>query len=107
MNDMTRLNRMQESLFEVQGEVAAGQRIEFHIPLDLIGVSIGKGGQRIKDVTARTNVHNISINGKSGLVEISGPSPSSVQAARELMDVVQADVALSKDEAISMLKDNR
>ena len=50
MNDMARLNKMQENLFEVQGEVASGQRIEFYIPLELIGVSIGKGAARIKEV---------------------------------------------------------
>ena len=50
MNDMARLNKVRENLFEVQGEVASGQRIEFYIPLELIGVSIGKGGARIKEV---------------------------------------------------------
>ena len=60
-----------------------------------------------KQVTSNTNVHNISIDGKSGLVEISGPSPGSVQAAREEMDVKQEDVELSKDEAVAMLRDYR
>jgi polyribonucleotide nucleotidyltransferase len=104
---MERLSKMQESLFEVQGEVAAGQRIEFHIPTGLIGVSIGKGGQRIKDVTAETGVHNISLDGNSGLVKVSGPTPASVRAAKELMDIVQEDVELSTDEAVAMLRDHR
>ena len=58
-------------------------------------------------MTANTGVHNISIDGKSGLVEISGPSPASVQAAKEEMDVVQEDVELTKEEAVSMLRDYR
>lgn len=51
LQDMARLNKMQENLFEVQGEVASGQRIEFHIPIELIGVSIGREGSRIKEVS--------------------------------------------------------
>ena len=107
LNDQDRLNKMQSNLFEVQGEVAAGQRVEFYIPLTLIGPSIGKSGQRIKEVTAETGVNNISIDGKSGQVKISGPSPGSVQAARDMMDIREEQVELSKEEAIIMLTDRR
>mmetsp|Transcript_10848 Transcript_10848/g.20056 ORF Transcript_10848/g.20056 Transcript_10848/m.20056 type:complete len:636 (+) Transcript_10848:44-1951(+) len=105
LSDKDRLDKMQSDLFEVQGEVAAGQRVEFYIPLPLIGLSIGKGGQRIKDVTNETGVNNISIDGKSGQVKISGPSPASVQAAKEQMDVREEQVELTKEEAIAMLTD--
>ena len=38
---------------------------------------------------------------------MSGPTPGSVRAARELMNMVQEEVALSSEEARAMLRDHR
>lgn len=57
---------MQENLFEVQGEVASGQRIELFVPVDLIGLIIGKKGARIQEVEQESGVTEINIDGDSG-----------------------------------------
>jgi hypothetical protein len=61
-----RLHRVQTDLFSTQGEIAAGQMIEFMISPDLIGLAIGKKGSRIKQIEMDTNVSsiNVSDNGK-------------------------------------------
>ena len=107
MGDVNRLNKMQENLFEVQGEVAAGQRIEFHVPTSVVGYCIGKSGRRIKQVKELTGVHQISIDGDTGLVRIAGRDAASVQAARDQLNIVEVDVELTNTEAITMLKDQR
>lgn len=97
---------MQESLFEVQGAVASGQRIEFIVPRDLVGIIIGKKGARIQEIQKETGISDIHIDGETGQhhleigssrigkITISGPSPSSVQRARELVDIVEEKVPL-------------
>lgn len=103
---------MQENLFEVQGEVASGQRIEFTVPSELIGLIIGKKGSRIQEVEEETGVTDIHIDGetgrsqsfdlklpslihhRAGRVTIIGPSPMAVQKARELMDVAEENYNL-------------
>jgi transcription antitermination factor NusA-like protein len=58
--------QMQENLFEVQGEVASGQRIEFTVPIDLLGLIIGKKGSRIQEVEEETGVTDVHIDGETG-----------------------------------------
>ena len=48
--------------------MASGQRIEFNVPQDLIGLIIGKKGARIQEVQAETGVHDILIDGNTGMV---------------------------------------
>jgi hypothetical protein len=57
---------MQENLFEVQGAVASGLRIEILVPRDLLGIIIGKKGARIQEVQRETGVSDIHIDGDSG-----------------------------------------
>lgn len=64
---------MQESLFEVQGAVASGLRIEFPVPRDLIGIIIGKKGSRIQEVQRETGVNDIHIDGETGRINFSPP----------------------------------
>jgi hypothetical protein len=59
---------MQENLFEVQGAVASGLRIEFVVPRDLVGIIIGKKGSRIQDVQRETGVDDINIDGDTGIL---------------------------------------
>lgn len=93
-HDMQRLHQMQESLFEVQGAVASGLRIEFTVPRELIGIIIGKKGSRIQEVQRETGVSDIHIDGDTGTITITGPSPNIVQRARELVDLVEEKVPL-------------
>lgn len=85
---------MQESLFEVQGAVASGQRIEFTVPRELVGIIIGKKGARIHEIQNETGVSDIHIDGETGKITINGPNPLSVQRARELIDIVEEKVPL-------------
>jgi hypothetical protein len=99
---------MQENLFEVQGAVASGLRIEILVPRDLLGIIIGKKGARIQEVQRETGVSDIHIDGDSGegsqtrplgsfvtgKITISGPTPGVVQRARELLDIVEEKVPL-------------
>lgn len=63
---LIRIVQMQENLFEVQGAVASGLRIEFIVPRDLVGIIIGKKGSRIQEVQRETGVTDINIDGESG-----------------------------------------
>ena len=67
---------MQENLFEVQGAVASGLRIEFTVPRDLVGIIIGKKGTRIQDVQRETGVNDIHIDGETGQISSSTSSYS-------------------------------
>lgn len=96
---------MQENLFEVQGAVASGLRIEFTVPRDLVGIIIGKKGTRIQDVQRETGVNDIHIDGETGRITISGPSPSAVQRARELVDIVEEKVPLPTGRGELLAKD--
>lgn len=62
----SRLQKVQTDLFSTQGEIAAGQMVEFTIRPDLIGLAIGKKGSRIKQIETETGVSsiNVSDNGK-------------------------------------------
>ncbi|CAE7499222.1 Fxr1 [Symbiodinium microadriaticum] len=104
-SEMQRLHQMQENLFEVQGEVASGQRIEFQVPMDLIGLIIGKKGSRIHEVQQETDVQGIHIDGNTGRVTIIGPSHMAVQRARELVDVVEERVPVNPAAVPSLQRD--
>lgn len=58
----TRLQRVQTDLFSTQGEIAAGQMVDFTIGADLIGLAIGKKGSRIKQIETETGVSSINVN---------------------------------------------
>jgi hypothetical protein len=73
---------MQENLFEVQGAVASGLRIEIAVPRDLVGIIIGKKGSRIQEVQRETGVTDIHIDGESGGAVPSCPPLTSLSQAR-------------------------
>lgn len=104
-SEMKRLHQMQESLFEVQGEVASGQRIEITVQKDLVGIIIGKKGARIQEVQRETGVTDININGETGHVVITGPSAASVQRARDMVDVKEEHIPLSGDQATMLRRE--
>ena len=57
----THLKQMQSDLSNVQTEVVTGLRIEFRPPSNLIGLMIGKGGARIKEIIDTTGVKTINM----------------------------------------------
>ena len=56
----------QRTLSEVQGEMASGTRLEFNVPVDLLGLIIGKKGVRVQQIQRETNVTTINIDGETG-----------------------------------------
>jgi hypothetical protein len=58
----SRLQKVQTDLFSTQGEIAAGQMVEFTIRSDLIGLAIGKKGSRIKQIETETGVSSINVS---------------------------------------------
>lgn len=97
LNGEKRLQQTHSSLLEVQGEMAAGTRIEFKVPLDLLGVIIGKKGARVKEVQTQTGVNAINIDGESGIISVAGPDAASVQKARELLDIIEEGLEISSE----------
>ena len=65
-NAEKRLLQTRTTLYEVQGEMAAGTRIEFKVSVELIGLIIGKKGVRVKEIQEDTGVTSIHIDGTTG-----------------------------------------
>jgi transcription antitermination factor NusA-like protein len=61
-----RLHKVQVDLFSAQGEMASGMIVDFRIPVDLVGLTIGKKGARIKQIEKDSGVSSISVDGDSG-----------------------------------------
>jgi len=113
----------QRTLSEVQGEMASGTRLEFNVPVDLLGLIIGKKGVRVQQIQRETNVTTINIDGETGtsigqwkrLVKaiflpigkicIVGPDNASSQRAKELLDLVETSVDVDADAADWLQRD--
>lgn len=104
-NEMKRLHLMQESLLEVQGEVASGQRIEFNVSPDVVGLMIGKKGARVHAIESDTGVNTIDIDGETGRVVIQGPTALSVHRARELLELSEQRIALPPEQVSYLLRE--
>ena len=104
-NEMKCLHQMQESLLEVQGEVASGQRIEFTVSPEVVGLMIGKKGARVRSVEEETGVNSIDIDGDSGRVIIQGPTAMSVHRARDLLEIAETRVPMPEDQVLYLLRE--
>lgn len=89
-----RLHKIENDLFQAQGDMASGHLVEFKIDPNLIGVIIGKKGTRIRQIESETGVQNISVQ-DNGVVKIIGNDSVSVQRAREQMELVEQEYELS------------
>mmetsp|Transcript_4701 Transcript_4701/g.6442 ORF Transcript_4701/g.6442 Transcript_4701/m.6442 type:complete len:690 (-) Transcript_4701:441-2510(-) len=85
----SRLQKVQTDLFSAQGEIASGMMVEFTVSADLLGVIIGKKGSRIRQIEQETGVSSINVNGDTGKITIVGPDSSSVQRARESLELLE------------------
>lgn len=65
----SRLHKVQTDLSSTQGEIASGHMVEFIIKPELIGLSIGKKGARIRQIEAETGVGLINV-GENGMVDV-------------------------------------
>ena len=73
-----RLAKTQKELFSAQGEMASGMMVDFKIPTEIIGLVIGKGGERIKQIQNDTGVNSINVDGENGKIIVVGPDAQSV-----------------------------
>lgn len=99
----TRLQKIQTDLFSTQGEIAAGQMIEFAVKPQLIGLAIGKKGSRIKQIEVETGVSSINVT-DNGQIMIYGPDSQSVQKARELLEIFEDSFELHPHQAEWLLE---
>lgn len=93
-----RLQRVQTDLYSTQGEIASGQMVEFNVPPELLGLVIGKKGARIKQVEQETGVASINVR-DNGHIMIYAPDASSVQRARELLELIDESLPLQQHHA--------
>ena len=99
MSDEAKLAKTQTELFSAQGEVASGMMVDFFVPIPVIGLVIGKGGARIKEIEKGTGVSSINVDGNTGKIMVVGPDAISVQNARELLELHEEEFPLSKGQA--------
>ena len=78
MEREARVDKIQNDLFSAQGEAASGMMVDFIIPTSVIGLVIGKAGQRIKAIEKETGVSSINLDGNTGKVIVVGPDARSV-----------------------------
>lgn len=90
----SRLQKIQTDLHSTQGEIMSGHMVEVIISPELVGLTIGKKGTRIKQIEADTGVNNINV-GDNGHIVIYGPDSSAVQRAREQLELKEEKVSLS------------
>jgi hypothetical protein len=62
----SRLQKVQTDLFSAQGDMASGMIVDFRILPELVGLSIGKKGARIKQIEKSSGVSSINVDGDSG-----------------------------------------
>ena len=91
MSAEAKLAKTQTELFSAQGEVASGMMVDFFVPIPVIGLVIGKGGARIKEIEKGTGVSSINVDGNTGKIMVVGPDASSVQSARELLELQEEE----------------
>lgn len=67
---------------------------EFKLDHSLIGVVIGKGGNRINKVQSMPGIFKINIDAESAMVTIIGDSKDNVSRAREALELVESRIAI-------------
>jgi hypothetical protein len=90
MSAEAKLAKTQTELFSAQGEVASGMMVDFEIKIELIGLVIGKGGTRIKEVEQKTGVTSINVNGDTGKIMVVGPDAESVSLPPSHLSLLSA-----------------
>jgi hypothetical protein len=90
----SRLQKIQTDLHSTQGEMLSRHMIEVVISADLVGLTIGKKGSRIKQIEAETGVTNINV-GDNGHIVIYGSDLAAVQRAKEQLELKEEKVKLT------------
>ncbi|GBG23865.1 Fragile X mental retardation syndrome-related protein 1 [Hondaea fermentalgiana] len=78
--------KMEEDLRATNAEFETGQRVEFSVPENLIGLVIGKGGARVTKVKEDTGVERIIVDARTRVVRIRGRDPEAVRRARDMLE---------------------
>ena len=101
----SRLKNVQKDLYAVQGDMASGSHIEFYIKPDLMGLVIGKKGVRIQSVEKINGIKSVNIDGSTGKISITGPDSSTVQSAREFLELFEENFDIQPIHAEWLSKD--
>jgi predicted RNA-binding protein YlqC (UPF0109 family) len=100
-----RLQKVQNDLYAAQGEMASGLMVEFTVNPELIGLIIGKKGSRIKAIEQQYGCGGINVDGNTGRIRVTGPDASSVQRAREQLDLIEHSFSLNASQVEWFSKD--
>ena len=101
----SKLKNVQKDLYAVQGDMASGSHIEFYVKPDLMGLVIGKKGVRIQSVEKINGIKSVNIDGSTGKISISGPDSSTVQSAREFLELFEESFDIQPIHAEWLSKD--
>mmetsp|Transcript_21682 Transcript_21682/g.42589 ORF Transcript_21682/g.42589 Transcript_21682/m.42589 type:complete len:858 (-) Transcript_21682:1312-3885(-) len=99
--------RMEEDLRATNAEFESGQRVEFSIPENLIGLVIGKGGARVTKVKEETGVERVFVDTNSRVVRIRGRDPEAVKKARAMLEYVEVAMPLTQGQARIVIGERR
>jgi hypothetical protein len=94
----SRLTKVQGELFSAQGDMASGMIVDFLISTDIIGLVIGKKGARISMIEKLSGVTSVCIDGVSGKITVTGPDATSVQKAREMLELIEHAFDLKREQ---------
>jgi hypothetical protein len=113
----SRLQKLQTDLNSTQGEIRSGHMVEVVISPELVGLTIGKKGSRIKQIEAESGVTNINVgdNGQCdncvlhlqrcsylfrfiGHILIYGSDSNAVQRAREQLELKEEKCRITQQQ---------
>jgi hypothetical protein len=89
-----------EDLVAAQAEIADGLRVEFHVPAEVVGMVIGKGGANITRVKESTGVERVMVDKDSDppTVRIRGSDAGAVADARRQLEYDVRSLQLSRSQ---------
>lgn len=89
-----------EDLVAAQAEIAEGLRVEFHVPAEVVGMVIGKGGANITRVKESTGVERVMVDKDSDppTVRIRGSDAGAVADARRQLEYDVRSLQLSRSQ---------
>eukprot|EP01033_Poteriospumella_lacustris_P004742 gene4743-3399_t len=93
----SRLQKLQTDLNSTQGEIRSGHMVEVVISPELVGLTIGKKGSRIKQIEAESGVTNINV-GDNGHILIYGSDSNAVQRAREQLELKEEKCRITQQQ---------
>jgi len=99
----TLTEKMEKDLRATNEEFKNGQRVEFSVPDNLIGLIIGKKGSNLEKVKEETGVDRVIVDPKMRVVRIRDNDPEKVRLARDLLEFQEIAVPLAPTQIRSVI----